>query len=310
MCYNYTKMLFDRLVNEYILDEAYRWSPATIAYYRARLAPFVEFCSTNNISPETITARNLKHFFAEINETYSSWHTRNGTYTVVKSFMCWLYAEHYIDKDVFARAMIKRPRKPKLVKRTVTMKHVTAMMQAAINEGTVISTRNIAIMVLLLTTGLRRKELASLQLGQIDLDTGWIFVTGKGGNQRVVPLNADAVTSLQHWLAVRPETKDKAVFTTLRADNRGGAYHEMKPDNINDILIKYRDLAGISSAISVSPHKWRHAYATFLARGGDPFALQQLMGHSHISTTAIYVDNDPNAQKRLVNKFLPKLNIF
>ena len=301
---------FDTLRDDFFVDESYRWAQSTIDYYLFRLKPFFDYCHAENITqPAQITPRHLKRFFGVINKKYDSWHTRNGTYTVVQMFFCWMYSESHISENTFERAGIKRPRKVRQVVNALQTDHIISMIQAAVAQPGMYATRNLAIMVLLLTTGMRRSELTTLAMNKVDLITGWVLITGKGGHQRSVPLNADAVTVLQRWLAERPRTNANAVFITLHPDNMGRIYQQMKPDNINDILNRYRDLAGIPSTISVSPHKWRHAYATMLSRGGDPFSLQALLGHSNISTTAIYVDKKPEAQRALVENYLPKLTL-
>ena len=301
-------MIIEYLIDEFLAEHGYDLSQKTIEYYRYRLQSFERYLHSHNIQhPAQCTAKTIKKFFSHIKTDGMSWSTRNGTYTVLKLWFAWLATERHINSDIFASAQIKRPKRAKTVVRALSIDHAIAMIRAALADDSAYGIRDTAILVSLLTTGMRRCELVSLTVERVNLTTGWALVQGKNLNERALPLVPDCITVYERWLDVRPQTDDPAVFVTLHGKKNKPAYSAMEPDNVNDICIKYRKLAGIPDYISVSPHKWRHAYATALARGHDPFNLQQLMGHSHISTTAIYVDRDPEKQKQLAVDFLPKL---
>ncbi len=95
---------------------------------------------------------------------------------------------------------------------------------------------------------------------------------------------------------------DQAIFVSLQA-NKKGQYIFLRPDALNDLLIKWRTKADVPEHISVSPHKWRHAWASKIASSKDVFALQALMGHTDIRTTLIYVHQNIENLRELVTTY-------
>ncbi|MCB0156140.1 MAG: tyrosine-type recombinase/integrase, partial [Anaerolineae bacterium] len=157
----------------------------------------------------------------------------------------------------------------------------------------------------LATTGMRREEIVKLRFDQIDLECKTIRIRGKGEHERPAFIRDDALVALEDWLEVRPETEATTVFVGMKASKKG-THHPLRPDAVNDLLIKWRDVATLPN-ISVSPHKWRHTFATYAAKAGNPFALQILMGHTDMKTTRIYVHPDGDELRRVALDFVPKL---
>ena len=156
--------------------------------------------------------------------------------------------------------------------------------------------RLLALLELLYGSGLRATELVSLPLSAVPRDAPFLTVTGKGGQQRMVPVSARAKQALSRWLAVRP-ADGKFLFPS-----RGKHLTRVR---LFQLLKALAARAGIDPA-KVSPHVLRHAFATHLLEGGaDLRVLQTLLGHADIATTQIYTHVDAARLVALVNERHP-----
>ncbi len=157
--------------------------------------------------------------------------------------------------------------------------------------------RMLALLELLYGSGLRATELVSLPLSAVPRDAPFLMITGKGGQQRMVPVSARAAAALAAWLQVRP-SGGKWVFPSPRASTSQGHLTRVR------LFQLLRDLAlraGLDPE-TVSPHVLRHAFATHLLEGGaDLRVLQTLLGHADIATTQIYTHVDAARLVALVN---------
>lgn len=160
------------------------------------------------------------------------------------------------------------------------------------NLKTLHGKRDLAILNLFFSTGLRVSELAHLKKKDINLETGEFSVKGKGGKVRVVFLDQEAKNSLQNYLATR-EDKSEFLFISYGHTNKipiSGqriAEGEMTPRSIQRMIQKYAKAAGITK--HVTPHVMRHSFATdLLQSGADLRAVQKLLGHTSLMTTEIY----------------------
>lgn len=160
------------------------------------------------------------------------------------------------------------------------------------------SVRLLALLELLYGSGLRATELVSLPLAAVPRDAPFLHVTGKGGQQRMVPVSNRARHALSRWLALRPQG-GKLLFPS-----RGEAGHITRV-RLFQMLRELAGRAGIAPE-KVSPHVLRHAFATHLLEGGaDLRVLQTLLGHADIATTQIYTHVDAARLVALVNSRHP-----
>ncbi|MFT4027358.1 MAG: tyrosine recombinase [Novosphingobium sp.] len=154
--------------------------------------------------------------------------------------------------------------------------------------------RMLALLELLYGSGLRASELVSLPLAAVPRDAPFLTVTGKGGQQRMVPVSNRAWQALSRWVALRPEG------SRLLFPSRAGTGH-LTRIRLFQLLRELAGRAGIDPA-RVSPHVLRHAFATHLLEGGaDLRVLQTLLGHADIATTQIYTHVDSARLVALVN---------
>lgn len=180
---------------------------------------------------------------------------------------------------------IAQPKVKKGLPKILSEQQVTALL-SIIQGDDVLSVRDRAMMEVLYACGLRVSELVGLQFFEVNLQAGWLQVTGKGDKTRLIPLGQYAQSALEQYLSVRHELipmgkKDcQAVFLTEQ-----GGY--MTRHNFWHLIKKYARLAGITQPIS--PHIVRHAFATHLVNhGADLRSVQLLLGHKDLSTTQIY----------------------
>lgn len=180
---------------------------------------------------------------------------------------------------------IKNPKIGKPLPKTLSEDDVTRLLDSPDTES-ILGLRDKAMLEVMYACGLRVSELVNLSLDELNLQAGWLQITGKGNKMRLVPLGEYALNALNAYLSRRGELKPvgkadcQAVFLTEQ-----GGY--MTRHNFWHLIKKYTLLAGVS--VSVSPHTLRHAFATHLLNhGADLRSVQLLLGHSDLSTTQIY----------------------
>ena len=187
---------------------------------------------------------------------------------------------------------------PKLIRKipgTLTTEEVGNLL-AAPKPETPYGVRDRAILELFYSSGLRVSELSDLTLQQIDLESGLLRVVGKGSKERVTPMGQKAIGAIESYLtAARPYFVKASTGSQLFLSERGSAISRKM---IWVLVKKYAKLAGIAKP--VKPHLLRHSFATHLLSGGaDLRAIQEMLGHSDISTTQIYTAVEP---ERLLNQ--------
>jgi integrase/recombinase XerD len=192
---------------------------------------------------------------------------------------------------------LPRPRTRRPLPRLLGHGEVEALFARAEEEAAgdrPAAVRMLTLLELLYGSGLRATELVSLPLAAVPRDAPFLTVTGKGGQQRMVPVSGRAKAALSRWLAVRPEGS-KLLFPST---GRGGHLSRIR---LFQLLRALAARAGIDPE-KVSPHVLRHAFATHLLEGGaDLRVLQTLLGHADIATTQIYTHVDSARLVALVN---------
>jgi len=196
--------------------------------------------------------------------------------TTVKQFYRYLVAERHLAADPTAN--VEAPRQVKKLPATLTLDEVERLL-AAPDAGKLAGLRDRAMLEVLYATGLRVSELVNLARGDVNLKIGFVRCVGKGNKERIVPLGSVAVGSLQHYLAAR-EDDAPVLFPGRRRRpiTRAAFWQTIK---------RLAKRAGILK--DISPHTLRHSFAThLLERGADLRAIQEMLGHSSITTTQIY----------------------
>jgi integrase/recombinase XerD len=192
---------------------------------------------------------------------------------------------------------LPRPRSRRVLPRMLSHAEVEALLARAELEAASerpAELRTLALLELLYGSGLRASEVVSLPLAAVPRDAPFLTVTGKGGQQRMVPVSGRARAALSRWLALRPQGSAKLF------PSRGKQGH-LTRIRLFQLLRQLAARAGIAPE-KVSPHVLRHAFATHLLEGGaDLRVLQTLLGHADIATTQIYTHVDSARLVALVN---------
>lgn len=196
-------------------------------------------------------------------------------------------------------AALPRPAARRPLPKVLTHAEIAALFELAESEasaGTATAIRNLALLELLYGSGLRATELVALPLSAVPRDVPFLTVTGKGSQQRMVPVSRRATLALGRWLQVR------AGESAFLFPSRSGHLTRIRLYQlVKDMAVR----AGIDPA-KVSPHVLRHAFATHLLEGGaDLRVLQTLLGHADIATTQIYTHVDSARLVALVNERHP-----
>jgi integrase/recombinase XerC len=181
---------------------------------------------------------------------------------------------------------VQAPKQPRKLPKTLDVDQVTGLLEAGANSD--LEIRDLAMFELFYSSGLRLSELVALNLADIDLDDHALIVrSGKGGKSRVLPIGSKAVSALRRWMPIRNDTADiseQALFTS----NKG---FRLSSRSVQLRLERWRMAKGIAE--NIHPHMLRHSFASHLLESSrDLRAVQELLGHSNISTTQIYTHLD------------------
>jgi integrase/recombinase XerD len=220
--------------------------------------------------------------------------------TSIRMLLRYLFSEKIILKDIVS--LLDSPKKWRLVPDTLNYRDVHHILEAPEENGEFYP-RDKAILELLYATGMRVSELVDLTMMRINFNVGYVRVIGKGRKERIVPVGSTALTATRHYIETQRKelTRDEstdAVFLsrTGRPIDRSAVWR---------IVRKYTQRAGVLK--KVSPHTLRHSFATHLLQGGaDLRVVQELLGHTDVSTTQIYTHVDDSRLKAVHRKFHPR----
>ena len=219
----------------------------------------------------------------------------------VRSFYKFLVLDGYLEQD--PTELLESPKIGKHLPEVLSVEEIDAI-QGAINVSTPEGQRDRAAIEMLYSCGLRVSELCNLLLSDLYLDEGFLRVTGKGNKQRLVPISERAIRELKSWFAfrnsinIKPGEEDYVFISAARKKHlsRITVFHNIKV---------YAEQAGIQKTIS--PHTFRHSFATHLLEGGANLrAIQTMLGHESISTTEIYTHIDRRFLRDQILQHFPR----
>ncbi|MCJ7822325.1 MAG: tyrosine-type recombinase/integrase, partial [Armatimonadetes bacterium] len=265
-------------------------SELTIRTYKPvmrRLRAFLEGQLGRVPSPQEITREMLIRYGVSRHGVRPR--TLHGEYGCLSSFFNFLRDMGHIEVNPASR--LPRPRIPRSVPVCLSEEMAQKLIAAADKPWTK------ALVVLLLTPGIRRAEAAGITLDDLDLERRQLLVRGKGSKERVVPLAEQAVAAVREYLTHRVTTESRHLFVSARAGHRGRPIHPRVVNAVFDRVVRKAGLEGRG----ITPHKLRHTFATFLIRtGADVRTVQELLGHSDLQTTAGYLHSDTRTKEAAV----------
>jgi site-specific recombinase XerD len=271
-------------------------SPKTIVWYTEMLSGFTRFLADTGKTPvlADFDISTVREFIIHEQERGLSAFSVQDKVRALKAFASWLYRENYTTDHVLYN--LKMPKAPKYLIEPLTNDEIDQLIKSQ-NPLTALGCRNIAILVLLLDTGLRISELSDLRSNNVNIEDGYLKVMGKGSKERLIPIGGLAQKMLwRYTIHFRPspllETGDY-LFLTLDGNS-------LSPNAIKLLLRRWGKKAGVPR---LHAHLCRHTYATnYLNYNcGDVFRLQQILGHTTLEMVRRYV-HCASAQDVVKNK--------
>lgn len=269
-------------------------SPNTLQAYRRDLCQFRDWLKKEFLQVDSALIGN---YLATLRKKGNKSRTLNRKLSVVRMFYKFLYTEGKIDHNPVEG--VSSPRLGRKIPSFLSEKEVEALLEApSVDEE--YGSRDRAILEVVYGAGLRISELVNLNLTDLNLKGGWVKVLGKGSKERIVPLGREACRWVRIYLRKRRiETTDKLSLFCNRYGKRLSRQACWK------ITKKYSQKSGITKKIS--PHTLRHSFAThLLSRDADLRFVQELLGHTNISTTQIYTHITQERLKKVYKKYHPR----
>ncbi len=263
----------------------------TLEAYKHDLEWLLRYCRQTKQAPWELKIEDLEHFATTLHDYGIGPTSQARILSGVRAFYRYLMIDGYIDND--PTELLESPQLGRNLPTVLSTDEVDAI-EASIDLSKPEGQRNKAIIEVLFSCGLRVSELVNLRLSNLYLEEGFIRVTGKGRKDRLVPISGTAVKELKLWFACRREQNIKPGEEDYVFLNRRG--HHLTRTMILIMIKRQAVEAGITKTIS--PHTFRHSFATALLKGGaDLRAIQAMLGHEDIGTTEIYMHID-NSQLR------------
>jgi len=291
------------LLDEYIYHLAVERGLAenTLVSYRLDLNGYLEFCRKCGLESLEQADRNMiMSYLFQLQLEGRSPATISRRLAAVRSFYRYLVSENILSKD--PTADLEFPKLVQKLPRVLTVEEVDVLLgQPLISEPPGI--RDKAMLELLYATGIRVSELVSLNMEHINLESGFIRCFGKGSKERIVPVGDVAVHFLKEYLARGRSKLTKAGTTPALFVNQHG--RRLTRQGFWKIIKKYALKAKIYKVIT--PHTFRHSFAThLLENGADLRSVQEMLGHADISTTQIYTHLTKQRMKEVYNRSHPR----
>jgi len=272
------------------------------AYVRdtEKLAEYIELAAIN-VSPAETKEEHLLAFLKYLSELGLTAHSQARILSGIKAFYKYLLLENEITED--PTELIEAPRLPRKLPDVLSYEEIEQMLNA-IDHSTPEGTRNRAMIEVLYSSGLRVSELIGLQLTFCYFDIGFIRILGKGDKVRLVPIGKEAIKYVEIYLDhVRSHQEIKKDSEDIVFLNRRGG--QLSRVMVFLIIKDVAEKAGIAK--NVSPHTFRHSFATHLIEGGASLrAVQEMLGHESITTTEIYTHLDRDYLRQIITEFHPR----
>lgn len=257
-------------------------SPNTIEAYRNDLAHLEAFMMRNDLKLENVTLEQLHTFAASLHEYGITPRSQARVLSGVRSFFRFLVLDGVVESD--PTELLEWPSLPEHLPVVLTLEEIDRI-EDSIDLSKAEGARNRAIIEVLFSCGLRVSELVNMKLSDLYLEDRVLLVRGKGNKERLVPVSNKAIADLKRWFFDRNLMKIKPGEDDYVFLNRRGAH--LTRTMILIMVKRQAEEAGIKKTIS--PHTFRHSFATALLQGGaDLRSIQTMLGHEKIDTTLVY----------------------
>ena len=271
-------------------------SDNTIESYMRDLAQFAHYIlRMYDVPPKKVEPEMISNYMSRLYELGREKSSQARALSGIKSFFNYLLLEEIIESS--PAELIEAPKSSRPLPDTLSTEEIDRLI-GSIEDSTTKGLRDRAILEVLYSCGLRVSELCDLKLGDLFFGEGYIRVIGKGDKQRLVPMSSIARSRIQLYMDVRSKERRKEEILFL--NNRGKKLTRVM---IFTIIKQAAQRAGIDKKIS--PHTFRHSFATHLLEGGANIRqVQELLGHENILTTEIYTHLDDNHLRKTLEEHL------
>ncbi len=275
----------------------------SITAYEADIRKFVTFLNIKklNVSPINTDLQNLKDFLEWINELGLNARSQARIISGLKAFFKYLLLEDIIDSD--PSSLLESPKLGRKLPEVLSIEEIDQVI-SAIDLSQPEGQRNKAIIETLYSCGLRVSELINLKISNLYFDEGFVRIVGKGDKERLVPIGQKAIKEIRYYFQDRnlQSNIDKASENIVFLNRRG---KQLTRVMIFTIIKRLAEKAEIKK--NISPHTFRHSFATHLIDGGaDLRAVQEMLGHESIITTEIYTHLDREYLRDAIIQFHPR----
>ncbi len=277
-------------------------SPNTVECYMRDLAEFAHFVlRMYDVPPQRVEPQMIERYMSWLYDQGRRRTSQARRLSGIKSFYNYLLLGDRI--DTLPTEFVESPKFGRTLPDVLTVEEIDRII-SVIDISTAKGRRDSAMLEVLYSCGLRVSELTSLRLGDLFFGEGYIRIVGKGDKERIVPVSSAARDKVQLYMERRKPRRDSE--DTLFLNNRGQALTRIM---VFTIIRKAALMAGIDKRIS--PHTFRHSYATHLLEGGASIRqVQELLGHENIMTTEIYTHVDRARLRETIEDKFDDLNLL
>lgn len=275
-------------------------SANTIEAYLTDLQKLMDFAQESKLDVQMIEVHHLEEFLAQLHDQGLSAKSTARIISGVKSFYRFLGQMEEERED--PSALLEAPKIGRKLPVVLSVEEIDQLL-SVIDVSTMEGTRNYAIIEVMYSCGLRVSEVTHLRFNELYLDEGFIRVQGKGDKQRLVPISETAIQKMNNWMPYRKQMDVKKGHEEyIFVSSRGTAISRI---TVFYYVKLYAEEAGISKEIS--PHVFRHSFAThLLERGANIRVIQEMLGHEKISTTEIYTHIDRHFLRQEIIEHHPR----
>ena len=279
-------------------------SSNTLGAYLHDVRKLIEFLELRQleVGPLTLESTHLSDYLRWLTEIGLEARSQARMLSGVKSFYKYLLLEDALDED--PTALIDPPRTEQKIPDVLSYEEIQSML-LAIDHSTPHGLRNRAMLEVLYACGLRVSELIGLKLSGLFLDIGFVRVIGKRDRERIVPIGETAIKHLNIYLEHVRNRMDN-----IKLDAGDAVFLNRRGSSLSRVMVFYiiKDLAKAAGVTkTVSPHTFRHSFATHLVEGGANLrAVQDMLGHENITTTEIYTHIDTSYLRETILSFHPR----
>ena len=278
-------------------------SQNSVAAYINDITKLVLFLEDNykTMSPENVKLTHLKSFLEYLNNNGVSPRTQARTISGIKSFFKYLLIEEKVDSD--PTSLLEAPKIGRKLPVVLSMEEIDSII-GSIDLSKPEGQRNKAMLETLYSCGLRVSELVNLKLTNLFFEQGFVKVEGKGEKERLVPISKSAIVEINKYLS------EKRKLLKVSKESENVLFLNRRGKRLSRVMV-FTIIKNVAAKVGldkkISPHTFRHSFATHLVNGGaDLRAVQEMLGHESILTTEIYTHLDRDYLKSTINQFHPR----